>query len=312
MSKKILAVILTLVLALSFAACGSKTTDEETTTDTTAAETEPEITAEATADEATASDETTEAVTEATASDETTTAAETSADETTKEAAKASETDKEEETTEEAAKAPQTKEEIVEYYNKVINDVKPKAKKITQKYQKISLAGPTTLPSALNGILKILGGADKFIGDQLAKNSQGEAVLTDKKAFPVEGETWSSKLTPADVKSATCTEKNGVYTITITTVADGKSSTVQHGQGHAPKAFNVVLPGVVNDNIPGVAAGIVGTASMNYPSSTVKITVDAKTGHVLTADYDLYWTINFDKAGAILPFLTKSSYVIGW
>jgi hypothetical protein len=311
MSKKILAVILTLVLALSFAACGSKTTDE-TTTDTTAAETEAEITAEATADEATASDETTEATTEATASDETTTEAETSAEETTKEAAKASETDKEEETTEEALKAPQTKEEIVEYYNKVINEVKPKSKKITQKYQKISLAGPTTLPSALNGVLKLLGGADKFIGDQLAKNSQGEAVLTDKKAFPVEGETWSSKLTAADVKSATCTEKNGVYTITITTIADGKTSNVQHGQGHAPKAFNVILPGVVNDNIPGAAKSLVGTASMNYPSSTVKITVDAKTGHVLTANYDLYWTINFDKAGAILPFLTQSAYVIEW
>ena len=155
---------------------------------------------------------------------------------------------------------------------------------------------------------------DSFLADQLAKNSKTEPETFTgsqiKSTYPVEGESWSSKLTEADVQSATCEEKDGKYVITITTVADGKSDSIKHGQGHAPKAFNVVLPGVVNDNIPGVATSIVGTATMNYPSSTVKVVVDPATGHVISANYDLYWTINFDKAGAILPFHTSDSYTI--
>ena len=300
--KKILALMLVLALALSLAACGADkggetttvpeaVTDEVTEADTTAAP----------ADDTTAApaDDTTAAVTEA-ASEATT--------EATTEAAS--------ETTTEAKKAPQTKEEIIAYFNTAVNGVKSGAKSAVHHYSKISLAGSTTLPGVLNGVLKLLGGADKFLGDQLAKNSKGKEVFNGSSAiqgrFPVEGESWASKLTESDVKSATCEEKDGKYYITIITLSDGKTANFQHGQGHVPKAFNAVLPGVVNDNIPGVATSLVGTATMNYPSSKASIVVDIETGHVLTADYDLYWTINFDKAGAILPFLTADSYTVAW
>ncbi len=212
-----------------------------------------------------------------------------------------------------AAAMPEGTEAIVEYFNTAINGVKTDAKSAKRLYSKISLNGSCVLPGAVSGILKLLGGADKFIGDQLAKNSKGEETYTGaqiKEVFPVEGESYASKLTAADVKSATIAEKDGKWIITISTIADGKSSTVKHGQGHAPKAFNVVLPGVVNDNIPGVATSIVGTASMNYPSSTVKVTVDPATGKVLEATYDLKWTINFDKAGVIIPFTTLDEFII--
>ena len=210
---------------------------------------------------------------------------------------------------------PEGTEAIVAYFNTAINGVKTNATSVKRLYSKISLNGATTLPSAINGILKLLGGADKFLGEQLAKNSKGEETYTGaqiKAVFPVEGESYASQLTAADVKSATIAEKDGKWIITITTIADGKSSTVKHGQGHAPKAFNVVLPGIVNDNIPGVATSIVGTATMNYPSSTVKVTVDPTTGKVLNATYDLKWTINFDDAGVIIPFTTLDEFVISY
>ncbi len=289
--KKILALMLALSFVLCMAACGAKNGGEELTSDVVSVADGTEESTEAPA----ATDESTEAA-------ETTAPEETTAEETTTE----------EETTE-AEKKPETKEEIVEYFNTAVNKVKTDAKSATRNYSKISLAGPTTLPSALSGILRILGGADKFLGDQLAKNSKGSETFTGnqiKNTYPVENESWASKLTAADVKTATCTEADGKDTITIVTVADGKSASIQHGQGHAPKAFNVVLPGVVNDNIPGVAASMVGTATMDYPSSKAVIVVDKETGHVLTANYDLYWTINFDKAGAILPFLTSDSWTI--
>ncbi len=287
--KKYLALVLALVLvagsAVMLASCG-KDAQETTTAATTAApeESEVPVVTDTTAVDTTAvSDPTTEAATEATT-----------------------------EATTEAAKAPQSKEEIVAYFNTAVNAVKSDAKSGVHHYSKISLAGSTTLPSGLNFILKALGGADEFLGDQLSKNSKGEQKMSDMSSYPVENESWGSKLTAADVKSASCTEKDGQYTITITTVADSKTDSVKHGQGHAPKAFNAVLPGVVNDNIPGIAEGIVGLATMNYPSSTAKIIVDIETGHVLSAYYDLYWTINFDKAGAILPFLTQDYYTINW
>ena len=46
--------------------------------------------------------------------------------------------------------------------------------------------------------------------------------------------------------------------------------------------------------------------------SPAKITIDAKTGNVITADYDLKWTINFDKMGIILPFGTKAEYTVAY
>ena len=312
MTKKIIAALMALVLLFAFAACGSKTNGDTTTTEADTIEdiTSEDITEEPATDatEASATDASATDATEASATD----ASATDASATDASSADASESETE---TTEAPKAPQTKEEIVAYFNEASNKVKTDAKSVTRNYSKISLNGSTTLPSSLNTILKILGGADKFLGDQLAKNSKTEPeTFTGKSSiqsvYPVENEAWASKLTAADVKSATCVEKDGKYVITITTVADGKSSTVQHGQGHAPKAFNVVLPGVVNDNIPGAAAGMVGTATMDYPSSTVKVVVDPATGHVLSSTYDLYWTINFDKVGAILPFHTSDSWTI--
>lgn len=298
MTKKILALVLALACVagmIALAACNKDSGDTTTTAadETTLAE-----------DNTTLAQDVTTAAGETTAEDLTTVAGETTVEGLTTVAG---------ETTTLAA-APKTTEEIVAYFNDSVNGIKSGAKSVTHHYSKITLNGSTTLPGWADTVLKLLGGADKFIGDQLAKNSKGLQTYTGadiKNRFPVENEAYASKLTAADVKSATCTEANGIYTIKIVTVADGKSSSVQHGQGHAPKAFNVILPGVVNDNVPGAAKRMVGTAEMNYPSSTATITVDAATGHVLTATYDLKWTINFG-TDVIIPFTTLDSYTINW
>ena len=302
MAKKIIAMLLALTFVFAFAACGGKddgttTTPEETTADPFA---EVDDTTAAPVDDTTAE----VAVSDHTAAPvEGTTAAPV---EGSTEAAS-------EATTAPAAKKPESKEEIVAYFNSAVNTVKTDAKVVKRHYSKISLNGSPTFPSSINNILKLLGGADKFLGEQLEKNSKGEETFTGaqiKATFPVEGESYASKLTAADVKEAKITEKDGKYIIRVVTVADGKTDSIQHGQGHAPKAFNVVLPGVINENIPGVAQGIVGLSTVNYPSSTCTITVDPATGRVINADYDLKWTINFDKVGAIIPFTTHDYYTI--
>ena len=299
--KKLIAILAALAIVLTLAACGAKTNDETTTT-------EPEVTEEIT--EEVVTDEVTEAPTDA---DESTEAPEESTEAPDESKEDASETESETEEATEAPKAPQTKEEIVAYFNEASNKIKTDAKSVTRNSSKISLAGSTQLPGWVNTVARVVGGADAFIDDQLTKNSKGSETFTGaqiKATYPVEGESYASKLTAADVKSATCTEKDGKYTITIVTVADATSQNAAHGQGHAPKAFNVPLPATINENVPGFAKNMIGgTAAMEYPSSTFKIVVDAKTGHVESANSDLYWTIHFG-TDTTLPFRTQDSWTI--
>lgn len=215
----------------------------------------------------------------------------------------------------EAAKAPESKEEIVAYFNDAINGVKPNATKVVHKSSSITLNGSTQIPSAIDLAMKVLGGADKFIGDQLAKQSKGEQVYTGadiKAKFPVEGEDYASKLTVNDVKSAaTQWSEDGKYLIVqIVAKSDAKSSSVSHGQGYAPKAFNVVLPGVVNDNVPSAVTGLLGgDAEMDYPECSVMAYIDFDTGKVVKAQYVINWTINFGD-NIVLPFRTTDLYEI--
>ena len=308
MAKKILAILLALSFVFAFAACGGNSEDETTTApvETTAdpfAEVE-DTTAAAIEDTTAAStDDTTAAAVEdttAAATDETTVAGETTAAETTA-----------------AANAmPQSKEEIVAYYNTAINNAKSKSKSITSNYMKHAVAGEITgIPSALDSIGQSL--IKDNMGEDDSKKNVTWTSAADKNAyFPVETETYASKLTAADVKDAKITEKDGKYIIRITTKDDARSENHKHGSGHAPKAFNVVLPGIIDDYIPGVVKSMfsVGTVSTAYPASTVQVTVDAATGNVLTANYMMYWTlyIPLGDTDVVLPFSTENDYTINW
>lgn len=221
-----------------------------------------------------------------------------------------------EETTETMEVLSWEKEDIVEYFNTAINDAKSESKSITSNYMKHDVAGDITgLPASIS-----------LIGQSLIKDNMGEdekmknvtwTSTSDKNTyFPVEGETWASKLTVDDVKSATIHESNGKYIITVTTKDDSRSENHKHGVGHAPKAFNVVLPAVVTENIPPVAMTTtgIGAVSTAYPASTIKVTVDSETGNVINANYLLYWTMYIPMNGkdVVLPFSTESDYTINW
>lgn len=309
------------VMLLAFAACGGNGDNEETTTNAEKVVTDAPANGEA--EETTAGEDVTEEdATEAVTNDEGEEVTDKDGDVVTEKATdKEDKTEKEEKTTKKtekptqsSSKKPSTTAEIVEYFNTAVNGVKTGAKSVYQHSIVNYLAAPTKIGDGLSGIYKMLGG-DEWLDGMLQSNSTGSATYTGsdiKKNYPVENESWASKLTAADVKSATCTEKDGVYTIKIVTKDDAKSTTVKHGQGHNPKVFSVVLPATINENIPGIAKGITGDVSMNYPSGSATITVDAATGRVLTAVYDAHWTINFDKMATSLPFATKFTYTINW
>ena len=312
MTKKIIALVLALCFVFAFAACKKA----KANSDTTAAEANTSANGETIANdesseaESVSGDESTEAQTDASGN--------TVAPEETKKDTQGSGSQGGSST----ASKPSTKAEIVAYFNKAINDVKPNAKSVTRVSETNYRSGNITgVPSIVD---KLVGGIDEFVDGQLKKNSKGSETFSNSAAikanFPVENESWSSKLTANDVASATCTEAGGVYTITIKTVADKASSNVHHGSGHAPKVFSVVLPSVINDQFSsGVLKSVakafkIGTAQMEYPSSTVTVKVDAKTSRVINATYDAKWTIHLPLGDemVVLPFGTKTIYNIAY
>ncbi len=302
MSKKIIAILLALTFVFAFAACGGKD-DAETTTvpvETTAdpfAEVEDTTVADVVEDTTAAEvvEDTTAAVEDTTAAVEDTTA---------------------EETTEAANAMPEGKEAIVAYYNTAINNAKSKSKSITSNYMKHAVAGEITgIPSALDSIGQSL--IKDNMGEDDSKKNVTWTSAEDKNAFfPVENETYASKLTAADIKDAKIVEKDGKWVIRLTTVADARSESHAHGKGHAPKAFNVVLPGIIDGYIPGIVKSMfsVGTVATAYPSSTVQVTVDPATGNVISANYLMCWTlyIPLGDTDVVLPFSTENDYTINW
>ncbi len=306
MSKKIIAILLALSFVFAFAACGDKSGDETTTAPV-----------ETTADPFAAGDETEKAPADETTAASVDTSAVSEEDSTAASEADTSDVSASEEATTEAANAmPQGKEAIVAYYNTAVNNAKAKSKSIHSNYMVHAVAGEITgLPSALDSIGQTL------IKDNMgADDSKANVTWTsaeDKNAFfPVEGETYASKLTAADVKDAKIIEKDGKWLVRITTVADPRSEKYSHSNGHAPKAFNAVLPGIIDGYIPGIAKSLfsVGTVATGYPSSTVTITVDPATGNVTHANYMLYWTLYIPLNGTdvVLPFSTENDYDINW
>lgn len=311
MTKKIIALVLALCFVFAFAACKKDKDNGDTTTGepNTSANGETVANDESTDAEPASGDESTEAETDASGN--------TVAPEETKKNNQGGN-----QGGSSTASKPATKAEIVEYFNKAINGVKPNAKSVTRvsetNYRSRNITG---VPSIVD---KLVGGIDSFVDGQLKKNSKGSETFSNSAAikanFPVENESWSSKLTANDVASATCTEAGGVYTITIKTVADKASSNVSHGSGHAPKVFSVVLPSVINDQFSGgvlksVAKTFkIGTAQMEYPSGTVTVKVDAKTSRVINATYDAKWTIHLPLGDGmvVLPFGTKTIYNIAY
>lgn len=312
MTKKIIALVLALCFVFAFAACKKDKDNGDTTTGepNTSANGETVANDESTDAEPASGDESTEAETDA--SGNTVAPEETKKDNQGGNQGGSS-----------TASKPATKAEIVAYFNKAINGVKPNAKSVTRVSETNYRSGKITgVPSFVNSLV---GGIDSFVDGKLKKNSKGSETFSNSAAikanFPVENESWSSKLTANDdVASATCTEAGGVYTITIKTVADKASSNVHHGSGHAPKVFSVVLPSVINDQfssgvLKSVAKAIkIGTAQMEYPSGTVTVKVDAKTSRVINATYDAKWTIHLPLGDemVVLPFGTKTIYNIAY
>ncbi len=212
-----------------------------------------------------------------------------------------------------ASKKPSTTAEIINYFNTASNKVKTSAKSVTkvkeENYQakSIDLGSLGMFKGIVNGLI------EDNMGVNEEQSGRTGTTAADKNAiYPVENETWSAKLTAADVKTASCTENNGVYTITLTLVDDPLASTYSHGSGHHGKAFSIVMPQTIKDNAGG-AASLLSSLKVGYQSGKIVVTVDAATGNITSAKYDYVWLLNVDVFGGITAYFgIKTDYTVKW
>lgn len=208
--------------------------------------------------------------------------------------------------------------DILAYFNTAINKVKPNAKQITLNSEVNRTAGGISgnLPGSLTSL------ADSLIADNMGPKDLSSldpgmvnATTTEQKnaMFPVENESWSSKLTADDISSATYTEADGKYTITILVKEDAPSTDTAHGTGHNGKAFSVIMPSIVTDNA-GPAASLIKDVKTGHKDGKIVVTVDKETGNVETATYDFVWTLSLKALGmeVSIPFGLEKNFTITW
>ena len=268
--KKILALLLATALLFSFAACGQEdTTTGETTTaaadevDTTAAPVEEDTTA-APVEEDTTAAPVEEGTTAAPVEGETTVAEDTTAAETTA-----------------AAAVPATTDEILAVYNDAVNGaISAKAgydKKRVTNIQNLEGGALMKIQLVQDEVANFLG-----VGTKEYPNAKGKAEFMSK-----------ASLSAADVKSATCKEANGKYTITIE-LKDGASSSSASGKNDSsPLVRSGLYVGEGDsskfdyksaDNIyvalNGLDEASVEAVKLNTSKSKIVCVVDAATGNI--------------------------------
>lgn len=305
MTKKIIALVLALCFVFAFAACKSNKDNGDTTAaeSNTSANGETVANDESTEAESVSGDESTEAQTDASGN----TVAATEGNKGTQGSGNQGGS------TVTPAKNLSGTAEIISYFNTAINNVKPGAKSITSKYLKNSSVEASfgSLPSSIQGMAKSL--VDKNMGEDDTKKNVTYTSAADKnKGFPVEGQTWSSKLTAANVSSATATPKNGGYVITINVKSDAASDKVTVGGGNTPKAFSVVTPDQIYDNA-GMAKSLISNVKIGFRNGKIVATVDAN-GHVTDAKYYFEWNLNLRAAGMDISmwFGIEQEFAIKW
>lgn len=177
--------------------------------------------------------------------------------------------------------APSTKAEILALYNKAANNVKTNAKKVTRNYQDLQHnEDKLVVPSALQSV----GGPliSRFLkkDETPVEHTTKEAIIAN---FPVNGQTYSSKATEADLADAKCTDDGKYYNITLTF-----KECVDPVDTGAASAFTVIKQQEIYD----AAGAIIKQASATYYDAVITCKIEKSTGNLVSANYKLPIILN--------------------
>ena len=208
-----------------------------------------------------------------------------------------------------ASSKPSTQAEILSYFNTSVNKVKTSSKGGVKNYEKNSQAG---MLKSFSGVINSL--VEKNMGEKKGDTNRKLSKADMKALFPVENENWSSKLTTANISSATLAEKNGKYVITIHVKPDAASTNPTHGAGNHGKAFNIVQVSTILDNAGPLKSTLDGNVKIAYRNGKIVATIDPKTGNVTHINYYYVWELDVTVAGNNVnaPFGIESDFTINW
>lgn len=206
------------------------------------------------------------------------------------------------------------KAQIVALFNNAANGAKSNAKSIKQNYTK---------NTQVTGI-ELKNKALASLADKLIKANMGEDESKHNKTytggdkagyFPVAGQSWASKLTEADVKSATIDEKNGTYSVVIKLVDDTQPN-LKVGEGHAGKAISLVTKEQIVEGAGSAGMAFIEEESIkvSHSNCVIKVTIDKATGKLKTANYYRDWKLQLTAIGIDvgITFGIEEDYVINW
>ena len=266
--KKLLAILMAVLMLVSFAACGGNNAEEETTA--------PEITTAAPVDaegeEATEAPEA-EEVTDA--EGEEVTEAEEVTDAEDEEVTEGEEAATKAPAKEEATKAPAkeegakpvsqwSKQEILDFYNKAVvatDKVAPQG----QSKMVLGYGGQITADGGLGGALKVVS---PIIDSTLKRNSSSTSNI------PGYGE-----ITLNDIKDIKASEKNGIITVEIVGKEQTDGPTADGSAGPVGRVIGTLgnIDGALNELGAEISRGK-DTVTLTYTDVTVKADINAKTG----------------------------------
>lgn len=206
---------------------------------------------------------------------------------------------------------PTTIEEIVAYYTKSANQVK------------IDKPGFTLLETPAVGdiILK----RESSIVNTIKKACMALVKPTTKKAakgedhnkiFPVENQTWASKLEPSFVKSAKCTKSGNYYKIHIT-LKDEKLSTLptKAEDCHTGKAISVYTQVGIDNVLGGIPLLKLTKFAPTYHGCYIDCKINAQTEKMVEATYMFNNTSELEANNTIsatVEFSVKQEFTINY
>lgn len=198
---------------------------------------------------------------------------------------------------------PEGIDAIVEYYNTAANKVKTNASSVTLNYVD-RMANEEYLE--VSGTLKSVASfaMDKFLTkDETAVTYTGDDI---KSSFPVKNEDFSSKLTAAQVKNATCTDNGTEYEIRIELNNDDTPNcTAGNGYG---ACMNYLGAEEITLDYPGLS---ISDVKLTYHDGVIIAKVDKATGNLVYGNYTLpvVLALNAKLLGSSIPAQIGMTFV---
>ena len=196
--------------------------------------------------------------------------------------------------------APSTTAEVLKYYCDAYNKIASESKAVTRTYD---------YTSNYNNILNINnnstleGLANTLMNKFMVENT--EAVAGDASALPPVGLT-SLNITEDKVSSATCTDKGDTYEIVIksTGTDDNQEADLNPGDGSA----GLIGPLLRTDDVTGAAGSLISFEGLHayYATASVTATVDKASGHITQMVYNTPCILHFDQVTAAVIVKVKN------